>query len=171
MNKKEAKKAHDETQYNLSILADKIIKWADEKGILEKATPEKQLLKVIEEHGELAKAILNKDEHEFIDAIGDSFVTVVIHAELCFDKIHFRTLENIHERDVSHIKESELILNSMLMSEDKAHLYSIASLYIIWKNNEELAQSKSFSQCVEVAYNVIANRTGEMKNGTFVKDS
>jgi len=66
----------------LEALRVKIIQWADEKGILSKATPEKQFLKFMEETGALAKAILTSDSHEFIDAIGDVFVTIVIHAEL-----------------------------------------------------------------------------------------
>jgi len=50
--------------------------WAREKGIYEKGDPKTQFLKLQEETGELAKAILKKDEEEFIDAIGDCVIVL-----------------------------------------------------------------------------------------------
>ena len=54
-----------------------IRKWAFEKGIYEKGDQKTQLLKLVEEVGELAKAILKKDQDELIDAIGDCTVVLV----------------------------------------------------------------------------------------------
>lgn len=160
-----------ETKKELSVLADKIIKWADEKGILEKATPEKQLLKVIEEHGELARAILKKDVPEFVDAVGDCFVTIVIHAELCFEKINYDNLDNILNRDLAHIRHSESIIHSVHLTSKQFHLQAVQMLYTTYLNNLNMVCGISFINCVESAYNVIAGRTGEMRNGTFVKDA
>ena len=140
----------------------KIIQWADDKGILEKATPEKQFLKFMEETGELAKAILNQDSEEFIDAIGDVFVTIVIHAELKGIDFSF----NIYEPE---FMDDEFAI--MVESINESHYArGIFDLYSIWFFNKELAIGKSFSDCVESAYNVISDRNGEMINGTFVKD-
>lgn len=50
--------------------------WAKERGIYEKGDPRTQFLKLQEEVGELAKAILKNDEEEFIDAIGDCVVVL-----------------------------------------------------------------------------------------------
>lgn len=60
-----------------------ILQWAKEKGILEKATPEAQMLKTVEEVGELASALGKRDLPEIEDAIGDITITLVIQAELC----------------------------------------------------------------------------------------
>ena len=59
-----------------------VIEWADEKGILEKATPLAQSNKTLEEALEINTAILNKDKHELIDALGDTLVTIIIQAKL-----------------------------------------------------------------------------------------
>ena len=56
--------------------------WASEKGIYQNGDVKTQFAKLIEETGELAKAILNKDEEEFIDAIGDCVVVLTNLAEL-----------------------------------------------------------------------------------------
>lgn len=57
--------------------------WAQERGIYQKGDPKTQYLKLQEECGELAKAILKKDDPEIIDAIGDCVVVLTNLAELC----------------------------------------------------------------------------------------
>ena len=64
------------------MIKDRIIAWAEDRGILEKATPQSQMLKTVEEVGELANAIATKNQVEIVDAIGDIVVTLVIQAEL-----------------------------------------------------------------------------------------
>ena len=56
--------------------------WAKQKGIYNKGDVKTQALKLIEEVGELSKAILNEDEEELIDAIGDCVVVLTSLAEL-----------------------------------------------------------------------------------------
>jgi NTP pyrophosphatase (non-canonical NTP hydrolase) len=50
--------------------------WARDKGIYEKGDLKTQTIKFYEEAGELAKAVLNEDTEEIIDAIGDSIVVL-----------------------------------------------------------------------------------------------
>ena len=59
-----------------------IRKWAGDKGIYEKGDVKTQCLKLMEEAGELSKAILNNDEVEFEDAIGDCVVVLTNLAKL-----------------------------------------------------------------------------------------
>ena len=59
-----------------------IEKWAEEKGILDKATPMAQALKTLEETTELCTAVNNNDRPEIIDAIGDIMVTLIIQAKM-----------------------------------------------------------------------------------------
>ncbi len=56
--------------------------WAQEKGILAKATPMAQALKTLEETTELCTAINNDDRAEVIDAMGDIMVTLIIQAKM-----------------------------------------------------------------------------------------
>ena len=52
--------------------------WAQEKGLLEMENASKQMLKVMEEVGETASAMLKNDHAKIIDGIGDSFVTLIV---------------------------------------------------------------------------------------------
>ena len=56
--------------------------WAQQKGILAKATPMAQALKTLEETTELCTAINNDDRAEIIDAMGDIMVTLIIQAKM-----------------------------------------------------------------------------------------
>jgi NTP pyrophosphatase (non-canonical NTP hydrolase) len=56
--------------------------WAEQKGILNEGDSRTQYVKLQEESGELAKALLNNDQDEIIDAIGDMVVVLTNLAEL-----------------------------------------------------------------------------------------
>lgn len=53
-----------------------IRKWATERGIYDKGNSHTQYVKLMEEAGELAQALLNKDAYEIKDAIGDMVVVL-----------------------------------------------------------------------------------------------
>ena len=55
---------------------DDIRSWATDKGIYDKGSSGVQYLKLIEETGELAQALLKKDKAEIQDAIGDMVVVL-----------------------------------------------------------------------------------------------
>lgn len=61
---------------------DNIRKWADKRGIYAGGDAKTQYIKLQEEAGELAKAILKEDDVEFIDAIGDCVVVLTNLAHL-----------------------------------------------------------------------------------------
>jgi NTP pyrophosphatase (non-canonical NTP hydrolase) len=92
---------------------DLIREWADERGLYEKGDAKTQYIKLMEEAGEVGRAILKQDEAEVIDGIGDMVVVLTNLAELIGTPIE---------------------------------------------------------ECIARAYDVIANRTGKMVNGTFKKD-
>lgn len=54
-----------------------IIAWANERGLLAGTTPTKQTLKLMEEAGELCKAMMLEDDEKIQDAIGDMLVVMV----------------------------------------------------------------------------------------------
>ena len=66
----QTKETEQPTTYDL------IRRWANNKGILTNGDPKTQYVKLMEESGELARAILKDNTHEFIDAIGDMVVVL-----------------------------------------------------------------------------------------------
>ena len=97
----------------MNELIELVEKWSKDKG-LDKTESSKQMLKVVEETGEVAGALARNDRHELKDGIGDVIVTLIILAQQ----------------------------NGMTLIE-----------------------------CLEQAYNEIADRKGKMIDGVFVKES
>ena len=58
-------------------LTHKIQQWAIDKG-LDEAQPEKQMLKLVEEFGELAEGLAKGDMDKVVDSIGDVHVVLTI---------------------------------------------------------------------------------------------
>ena len=74
---------------------DLIRAWADERGLYDKGDTKTQYLKLMEEAGELGRAILKDDEDEFVDAIGDMVVVLTnlahlgnVSIEQCIDEAY-----------------------------------------------------------------------------------
>ena len=93
---------------------DLIREWAKERGLYERGDSSTQYIKLMEEAGELAQALLKRNDVEIYDAIGDMVVV----------------LTNL------------------------AHMEGV-----------------TIEDCIDDAYNEIANRKGKMINGTFVKNT
>lgn len=79
-------------QINKINVFDKIRAWAIERNLYEKGDVKTQYIKLQEESGELAQAILKKNKEEIIDAIGDTVVVLTnlsymygINIEDCID--------------------------------------------------------------------------------------
>lgn len=65
-------------------LQDKVLDWAEEKGILDNSNPLKQLEKTQEELDETKEALERggDNDEDVADGIGDMLVTIIILAEL-----------------------------------------------------------------------------------------
>ena len=114
--------------YNVSVVKDENYKpvsmnlnnefeairvWARTRGLYERGDKKTQYIKLMEEMGELSRAILKEQQEEIQDAIGD--------------------------------------------------------IVVVLTNLSELSNTK-IETCINDAYQVIANRKGQMINGTFVKE-
>ena len=63
-------------------LFDCIRQWANERGLYDKGDPKTQYIKLMEETGEIGRALLKEDTEEIIDGIGDAVVVLTNLAEL-----------------------------------------------------------------------------------------
>ena len=72
----EHKNQPEEVKVESPNVYDLIRQWADERGIYRNGDTKTQFVKLMEEGGELGRAILKNDRDEFIDAIGDMMVVL-----------------------------------------------------------------------------------------------
>jgi NTP pyrophosphatase (non-canonical NTP hydrolase) len=62
-------------------IEENVINWAKERNLIKKENRFVQLAKVIEELGELSKAMIEGNTSEIIDALGDTNITLIILAK------------------------------------------------------------------------------------------
>jgi NTP pyrophosphatase (non-canonical NTP hydrolase) len=63
---------------NFTELIQAVIEWGNNRDLIHRNNAPFQMMKVTEEIGELAAALSRNKEAELRDAIGDSFVTLII---------------------------------------------------------------------------------------------
>lgn len=76
-----------------------VINWAVERGLIVPENAKSQLLKTLEELGEVSRALLKDKQEDFVDGVGDVLVTLII---LC--KIKGVNLEQCLEQAWNEIK-------------------------------------------------------------------
>ncbi len=65
-----------------AYLEGEIVRWAEQRKIIPNSTPQAQLLKTMEELGELTRATIKNQQEEVIDGVGDVMVTLIIYCAL-----------------------------------------------------------------------------------------
>lgn len=164
----------------MNDLNQKILQWADDKGILTNGTPEAQLAKTLEELIETAQAVALYDlvaesyhfDDEYAnerlehvkDGIGDVYVTLVIHSKMIkYVSIGIASIDELTNKQAfDQLGKCVIGLATFPHWDTYAYINGIL---------EQLAQNHRLTlrECVEHSYNVIAKRTGEMIDGVFVK--
>ena len=77
---------------------DMIREWAEQRGIYESGDAKTQYVKLMEEAGEVGRAILKDNDDDIMDGIGDMVVVLTNLAELCGT-----TIEECTERAYAEI--------------------------------------------------------------------
>lgn len=94
----------------------KILVWAGERDLIEGATPQAQLVKTVEELGEMAGGIARGNKDKIKDGIGDVIVTLTILAaqyEMSIEECLAQAYSDIKDRkgrmiDGIFVKEADL---------------------------------------------------------------
>ena len=76
------KTVHSKTEFHTENRFDLIRQWASDTNLYDKGDTKTQFCKLMEEAGELGRAVLKDDHEQFVDAIGDMVVVLTNLAEL-----------------------------------------------------------------------------------------
>lgn len=147
--------------YTLQELQPLILEWANEKDLLKSENAPKQRLKLLEEVGETASAILKNKPNEIKDGIGDIFVVLIILAEQLNSDLDLEFKER-------ESKDILFFINSITdyARDNKNNLY----FSIQYLNGLSIELNYDLEECANLAWNEIKDRTGKNVNGTFIKD-
>ncbi len=159
-----------ERQERFKELFENIHEWGSLRDLIKPENAETQYLKVLEEIGETASALLKNDVPEIKDGFGDSCITIVI---LAYQKTNVTPKQlsnfyaNIHRGDV--LLSDAMASVSVTFVEDEPTDSFIFSLRCLL----DYAYLKGYDllECLELAYNEIKDRKGVTENGNFIKMS
>ena len=144
----------------LQELQKKIIQWAKDKDLLKLENAKIQRLKLLEEVGETAGAILKNNTDEIKDGIGDIFVVLVILAEQLDIEITF-------DLDELSDNSNEYICKLFFEILDIENIeYSLSYL-----NDICTKLDLDLTECANLAWNEIKDRKGNTIDGTFIKNN
>lgn len=168
---------------NLAQLHGKVIEWAEARNLIEGSTVEKQFLKLMEESGEIARAVAKQNMSLFKDSIGDCAVVAIIMMRQLgsetnvFDLLYFlpfdktkgdmkkTTMLNLAEElgmlayNVNRPSSRTLARTKSALLEYLDALFSVAYVFDV-----------TVEECLALAYDEIKDRKGKMVDGVFVKE-
>ena len=163
----------------LKTLQTNIEQWAVDRN-LHTGDPSRQVLKLIEEQGELAAAIARDNHEEMADAIGDVTVVALVMAKQLNVSVDLWTA---FERS-SKGSDEKIDLNAAIASlaENISHL----ATFVYYKHSHHAhhfiehvitmvadvadALNIDYISAVQSAYDTIKDRKGKLVNGVFIKE-
>ncbi|OOF47769.1 hypothetical protein BKK54_11375 [Rodentibacter genomosp. 1] len=161
-------------------LIEKIEQWAEERNLIEGSTPQKQMLKLMEEFGELCSGVVKNKPEVIKDSIGDCFVVLVIlNAQYRRKSVNPENDFNQNMLIPNYLYKSKHIDDAMMIAISHfSACYKGGWLPMDWDihNSVEALQNIAnlnyidIRECVQHAYNQIKDRKGKMIDGVFVKE-
>lgn len=147
---------------------------------LHSGDPSRQVLKLLEEQGELAGAIARDNRDEMIDAIGDvTVVAVVLTKQLSIQidlwKIFEKYMESGQEKPdepfaVMALAGSVASLANAIYCEQTDTIYDAIKQVVFRTIHMATTLNIDFIEAVQSAYDEIKDRKGTLVNGVFIKE-
>lgn len=138
-----------------------ILEWANDKDLLKSENAPKQRLKLLEEVGETAGAILKNKPDEIKDGIGDIFVVLVILFNQESKELYFVFNDDNLNNTLDYVFKTVL---------DFSYIGEMNGYALRWLNYIAERTNNDLTECASLAWNEIKDRTGKNVNGTFIKD-
>lgn len=146
-----------------------VLQWANDRNIITGSDTMRQLLKTCTEAGEMVDAAGANDIDEYVDAIGDQWVTIVIgmaQAGVPYQE----ALDASRKIDSPPLTDDIISAISLIadgiLKQEKSKLSQGYGEYL-----SVLRSVPDFANGVAAAWNTIKDRKGKMVNGVFVKES
>ena len=164
----------------LKTLQTNIEQWITDRD-LHTGDPSRQILKLLEEQGELAAAMARNNRDEMVDAVGDiTVVALVIAKQLNASVDLWETFKMYTENDGDKLDEP---LAVAVLAGNIAHLAKILcfsktepmnthiTLVIVRAISIARTLDVDFIAAVQSAYDTNKDRKGKLVNGVFVKEN
>lgn len=159
-----------------------IVAWHMQIGSIEGSTNLIQSAKLMEEWGEVHKAIIQKDRDEILDGIGDTGVVLIgmierSNIDMLFNQAVIDVIDNHVDKVFPEVEVDLAIatryvsnINLQTLNDDMKIMDVLELVACLSKLAERYGST--FEECLQLAYGVISKRTltGRWIDGYFVKE-
>lgn len=142
----------------MKTLQQQIIEWAKAKGI---DNPQNQRLKILEETGEVAGAILKGNRDDILMELGDVIVTIIILHYLMRADTEFPSISQVYDGN------KEDMIEDLIYA---AYMSDVNPRCLVYVQYVAHYYNSTLEECLTLAWNKIKDRQGKTVNGTFIKD-
>ena len=152
--------------------------WGKERGIIHVGNHKTQMLKLVEEFGELCGGVLKRKPELVKDSIGDMIVVCIGLAGILEDSnwlaeftedYVFAEYEFYDEFDACRLIVYTLQLLEFAEGDLPKLWYIISTIFDATSRIAEI-YNITLEECLEAAWNEIKDRQGKTINGNFIKD-
>ena len=156
-------------------LIKQVEQWADDRNLIDGSNPKKQMLKLMEEFGELCGGIAKNKPEVIKDSIGDCFVVLTILNKQV--RSGYCIADNYNKEIIAHWGIDDLLLGIVhTLGEIAVSIKYSKSCIALFRAMvgflHQIADKQGliFQDCVQHAYDQIKDRKGKMIDGVFVKE-
>ena len=165
-------------------LINNVEQWAEDRNIIQGSEPDKQFLKLVEELGELAEGVSERNLVKTFDGTGDVIVVAIILAKQFDVKLNFRPEINVQKsqpdalfpnstrRYLALAVASVGAIGGLLARRNPKpeSIGALLSLLIEHLVRLTAQLGTTIEACLEIAWGEIKHRKGRMVDGVFVKE-
>ncbi|MDH2997229.1 hypothetical protein A1D22_06030 [Pasteurellaceae bacterium LFhippo2] len=172
----------------MNQLIEKIEQWAEDRNLINGSTLQKQMLKLMEEFGELCSGIAKNKPDVIKDSIGDCFVVMVILRKQANYQINIaeELIQTTQSKPISDMDRIMLTATGSVgrfAETVRNNIDGVCHRWIDKQYNDDCVLrflqclhaisfnlNLDFIDCIQHAYDQIKDRKGKMIDGIFVKE-
>lgn len=153
----------------MNELIKQVEQWSKDKG-LDTAEPGKQMLKLVEEIGEITAGLARGNTDEIKDGIGDvKVVTTILRQQL--KKRGRGNLSIGNMVALMLVYDVGVLAQRIIFEQDNEEIMEQIDMVEAGLDAFADAMDTTVEECAGLAYEEIKDRTGKLVNGTFIKDA
>lgn len=166
---------------SLQDLIDKVVQWGHDRNLNAPDNLKAQTMKLVSEFGEIGMGLVQNDDREVIDGIGDTFVVAIIIGQQLGFPITSSTLQQNFDAPDEGVRYENasgrlgLFVDAVLKGHPNEQLRALLGEFVDavcdFLKDWDIDLPTSPEECLAAAYEEIKDRKGVMYCGAFIKES
>lgn len=166
---------------SLQDLINLVVQWGHDRNLNAPENLKAQTMKLVSEFGEIGMSLVQNDDQEIVDGIGDVLVVAIIIGQQLGLPVGSDTISQSEDPAHDGLRYEYasaclgLFVDAVLKGNDTRQVRALLGEFIgavyNFLKDWDIALPTTAEECLAVAYEEIKDRKGIMFNGAFIKES